>query len=344
MNSNSMTEENLKKKCKEKNMSIPANFNLPDHIRFVEKDQEIEMILTKEAIGKGEKIENMQEDAAAFEGWAVILNRFFQKNIKLDIAVELEIEELQGKFKGNGHFNRFLYRVLRFWEQYSWFFLSDNLDEILFAEGGFNDWLSMNKDHLTNNVPGTESKKEAEDMDKISEKWIERTMTGKESVLYEIIEDTDSERNGIFPQLPVGLFLNSVEEANRVFAGGSAAVDLWTWDRNKFYVFELKYMNKKVGIITELFFYANYLYDLLVEKNFVLNKRKTEKRGYQNLLENEFEEICAFMLVDENHPLIDDEVLKILNNNKSEKDIKIKYKMCKYKIDEGKKITLDGRH
>lgn len=65
--------------------------------------------------------------------------------------IELDLDEMKEKFEEDGHFNRFLYRVIQFWEEYPWFFLSDNLDEILFAEGGFDDWLSKSRERLIDN-------------------------------------------------------------------------------------------------------------------------------------------------------------------------------------------------
>lgn len=46
------------------------------------------------------------------------------------------------------------------------------------------------------------------------------------------------------------------------------------------------------------------------------------------------------MLVDEMHPLIDEKVLEILNDSKSTSDIKILYKMQKYKMVNGS-VSLD---
>lgn len=317
----------LKESYQNKYPSSRARIRLPSQIKFVEKEGKIEMVLMEEAIGI-----NMQNDSAAFEGWAVILKRYLEKDIKLDIAVPLNFDELKGKFESNGHFMRFLYRVLRFQGQYSkWFSLSENLNTIM---GRFHDWLETNKEDLINNIPKQDNKEL--NNDKISERRVEEMMAGKENILHKIIENADSEGNEIFRQLPVGLFSDGVEAENGVFVGGNAAVDLWTWDGDKFYAFELKYNeNKKVGIIAEIFFYSNYLYDLLVEKYFTLNKESTEKRGYHNLLENDFKEICTYMLVDEIHPLIDEKVLEILNENKSANDIKISYKMQKYKIENG---------
>ena len=327
---NDMIENELRKKYKNL-YSLPSeHIQLSSNIIFVEKEGKIEILLKEDAIGRGEKNKNMQEDPAAFEGWAVILKRYLEKDIKLGFAVPLKLEDLKGKFERNGHFNRFLYRVLRFREQYEWFSLSEDLETI---EDGFCDWLKENRESFVNNVPLQDNKES--NNDKISENWVERMLAGKESILHDVIENANSEGNEIFRQLPVGLFSDTVKAENEVFARGSAAVDLWTWDGDKLYAFELKYRNKMVGIITELFFYANYLYDLLIEKNFTLNEKNTKKRGYHNLLKNKFKEICACMLVDEIHPLIDEKVLEILNENKSTNDIKISYIMRKYNMENG---------
>lgn len=329
---NHVMEERLKSESGNKHIKLPGN------IEFLEREQEIEMILKEEAAGKGEHKKNMQEDDAAFEGWAVILNRYFHKNVILNLDMQSDPEEMN--WKGNGHLNRFLYRVMRFWEQYSWFYLSENLEEILFAEGGFSDWLESNKEKLVNNIPGMLTEETTENKEQTSENGIEKAMTGEESILYEIVKG--DKENEILRQLPAGLFLGTVKAENEVFPGKKAAVDLWTWDEDKLYAFELKYQNQMVGMITEIFFYANYLYDLVVEKIFTLNAKSTEKRGYHNLLENEFTEICGVMMTDEIHPLIDDKVLEILNKNQFTDDgIKIEYQLCKYKTDKEKNVTLD---
>ncbi len=333
---NDVMEERLISESGKKHIKLPGN------IKFLEREQEIEIILKEEAAGIGEKKMNMQEDAAAFEGWAVILNRYFHKNVILNLDMQSDPEEMKGKWKGNGHFNRFLYRVMRFWEQYSWFFLSESLEAVLFAEGGFSDWLDANKEKLVNNVPGMMAEDAEANTEKISENWIEKAMTGEESILYDIVKGDSPEKNEIFRQLPAGLFLGTVKAENEVFPGKKAAVDLWTWDEEKFYAFELKYQNQMVGMITEIFFYANYLYDLLVEKNFTLNAKSTGKRGYDNLQENEFDEICGVMTADEMHPLIDEKVLEILNHNQyTEDDFGITYQLCRYQTDNHKKIALD---
>lgn len=335
-NTNSSMEERLK------NVSGKRQIKLPGNIKFIEREQEIEIILDKEAAGKGEDHKNMQEDTAAFEGWAVILYRYFQKNVVLDIEIETDSEEMEWKLEGNGHFNRFLYRVMRFWEQYSWFFLSEKLDAILFSEGGFSDWLESNKENLTNNIPDMPLGEEPAGKEKISENWVERAMAGKKSVLLDVVESDIPEGNEVFRQLPAGLFLNTVKAGNEVFAGKKAAIDLWTWDEDRLYAFEVKYQNKMVGMITEIFFYGNYLNDLLVEKNFTLNQEASGKRGYDHLLENEFEEICACMVADEIHPLIDEEVLEILNRNKPmDGNLHIEYKIYKYRVENEKKVVLD---
>lgn len=85
------------------------------------------------------------------------------------------------KFEENSYLNRFLYRVLQLWEQYTWFFVSDNLDEVLFAEGGFDDWLSKREESLISDVSDTESENEAGDV--ISEEQTDECSGSKEEPL-----------------------------------------------------------------------------------------------------------------------------------------------------------------
>ena len=71
--------------------------------------------------------------------------------------------------------------------------------------------------------------------------------------------------------------------------------------------------NNKMGIISELFFYYNYL----VRKSFMLSE-PSNHRGYSNILEHkdEFKKVCGIMLADEFHSIIEDErVLDVLNDN-----------------------------
>lgn len=128
-------------------------------------------------------------------------------------------------------------------------------------------------------------------------------------------------RNPIYRQLSTGLFKKKKSEETRIFTGGKSAIDLWTEQDNTIFIFELKARNNKVGMITELFFYANYVYDMFCDKatTFVplLGKGSKDHRGYEALLSSDghknHNRVQAFFLSDQRHPLITPEVVDLLN-------------------------------
>ena len=107
-------------------------------------------------LGKGDAV-NMQDNAAAFEAWCFIIKA---KTSIDDLKIKLDVEGLTSDMydkdiPSTGHFGRFLYRILKFKEQYgTWFFLSDELEDM---RKNFADFLSSGK--FVNNEPS----KEAED-------------------------------------------------------------------------------------------------------------------------------------------------------------------------------------
>ena len=70
----------------------------------------------------------------------------------------------------------------------------------------------------------------------------------------------------IMRQCPVGLFRDAVKRGSeyRIFTGGRSAIDLLAIDRTTLLLFELKNAkNKKAGAISEAFFYACVMRDVL---------------------------------------------------------------------------------
>ncbi len=130
----------------------------------------------------------------------------------------------------------------------------------------------------------------------------------------------DIGNNEVYRQLPVGLFENEVSKETMIFTGGKSAIDIWTWNNEEAYLVELKTLNPMVGIITEIFFYANYMRDLLSKDGlFTLNKAKRNKdRGYSEILRNDFKKVNGMMLADKYHPLITDKTIDVLNAGKNE--------------------------
>ena len=107
-------------------------------------------------LGKGDAV-NMQDNAAAFEAWCFIIKAYTNiKNLKIMLDIDGVVNDRYvGGIPSNGHLGRFLYRILKFKEQYgTWFFLSDELEAM---RKNFADFLSSGK--FVNNEPS----KEAED-------------------------------------------------------------------------------------------------------------------------------------------------------------------------------------
>ncbi len=313
------------------------NLKFPDKIDVKKFDNCVEICLKKDSLDK-----NLQEDEAAFEGWAFVIYCYYlNKKGKIILDIEKCAEEIETiKFFKDGnvihkeslfneHLNcmRFLYRVLKFKKQYDWFSVSEDLSSIV---KNFSEFLANNE--MINNVPKKESENNSKEN---SEKYIENFFKDNKYELYDIFKKNDipfERENDIYNQLPVGLFVGDAKKVNRVFNGRNAAIDLWTYKDSEINIIELKVCdNKKVGIISEIFFYANYINDLIIEKenNWVLNQ-SNGKRGYNEIKSGKFEKINAVMLVPkgEGHPIITEEFIKAMNDNNI--NDKIKYYLVEY--------------
>lgn len=297
---------------------------LPSGIDFSEcEDGTIRMKLSGKAIGlpkDGKKAVNMQDNTAAFEGWAIILHVHLKKKILLDIQKDAEpsLTEAAGTFtlgKG-GHFHRFLYRAQKFKEQYGdWFSLEKPLED---AAGKFIEWLYA-APKLVQNAPVVKDAGKNAYGENIEESNFADSGVGF------LFKGEPAPFDKVYRQLPVGLFQNEVKKANSIFTNGKSAIDLWAISGDKLAVFELKTDNEMIGIITELFFYANYMFDLCISHRFSLNS-ESKDRGYDKLRNAQINQICAYMLTDKLHPLITEDVIKALNPTGNKK---IQYeKLC----------------
>lgn len=316
----------LKDKMKDK--QDLRQIKLPSGIVYLEDgDNRIRMKLSRKAIGLlkgGEKAVNMQDDAAAFEGWAAILYAHLGLEIILDVqdGVELPVispetppeEYLLGK---HGHFSRFLYRAQKFKEEYDWFSLAPSLESVVRQFSAWLDQLARDGE-LIQSAPkgaaGDNGEPENQVEQAFANKGVAFLFSGEEISFDEV-----------YRQLPVGLFQAEVSKGSRIFTGGKSAIDLWSIEGDSLAIFELKTDNKMVGIITELFFYANYMYDLCITRRFLPSpgKRGQEKaRGYDTLRDacekRKIKNIYAYMLTDELHPLITEKVIDALESNGKE--------------------------
>lgn len=306
-------------------------------IAYDDSEHILTMTLLPKAVGlgKGDAV-NMQDNAAAFEAWCFIIKAYTNiKNLKimLDIDGVCNDRYVDG-IPSNGHLGRFLYRILKFKEQYGkWFLLSDELEAM---RKNFADFLRSGK--FVNNEPS----KEAEDDEDVlgTEGYVEKRFCDDGSKREEILE-VQGKNVVMNRQLPVGLFKNEKSDATAVFTGKKSAIDFWLLDKNELNIYELKAKNKMVGILTEIFFYSNYMRDVYWHKSLekkdnvtIRNPQKTD-RSYNKLcggIEN-ITKITGWILADEFHPLITDAVINIMNDNGIESELQYDKKQYDLKID-----------
>lgn len=286
-------------------------------------------------LGKGDAI-NMQDNAAAFEAWCFIIKA---KTSIDDLIIKLDVEGLTSDMydkdiPSTGHFGRFLYRILKFKEQYAtWFSLSDELEAM---RKKFADFLSSGK--FVNNEPS----KEAEDDEDVlgTEGYVEKRFCEDDSRGKKILGFKG--KNVVMNrQLPVGLFKDEKSDATAVFTGKKSAIDFWLLYKNELNIYELKAKNKMVGILTEIFFYSNYMRDVYWHKSLetkrnveILNTQKTD-RSYDKLCKgiNNITKIKGWILADEFHSLITDVVINIMNDNGIKSELQYDKKQYDLTID-----------
>lgn len=289
-------------------------FDFPSGIDFVEEPSCIRLKIK-------ETSSNMQEDASAFESWALILRIKTNKNIKLSFDKIIIKDYFKDLSPDQQHYMRFLYRLSKFQEQMSsWFSVSDESQKELdlFKE-------KFNSIEKINNVPGTFSKYRRK-------KGVEHLLEKAFVHIKEFREANEIDFN-VYDQLPNGLFFDKVKRENKIFNTGY--FDLWGIDSTgSFTLFELKEPeNKQLGIISELYFYSNFAFDLLNEKNnFRLNKKNSKYRNYEQFLKNQGTtetKVNSFFLVCNLHPEFEKhqkEIISLLNKNSP-----ISYGVKKYK-------------
>lgn len=316
--------------------SFPKNI----HIHYNDSEHILNMMLLPKAVGlvKGDYV-NMQDNAAAFEAWCFIIKAYTNiKNLKIMLDIDGVVnDKYVGGVPSNGHLGRFLYRILKFKEQYgTWFFLSDELEAM---RKNFADFLSSGK--FVNNEPS----KEAEDDEDVlgTEGYVEKRFCHDDSLGKLILgfEGKDVVRNR---QLPVGLFKDKKSDATAVFTGKKSAIDFWLLYKNELNIYELKAKNKMVGILTEIFFYSNYMRDVYWHNSLetkqnveILNPKKID-RSYNKLCDGikNITKITGWILADEFHPLITDAtdaVINIMNDNGIKSELQYNKKQYDLKID-----------
>lgn len=295
-----MSNDEVLKRLREnfpKNHKSRNYLKLPSDIQFsLGEGSDVEMFIHKDAVGK-----NMQEDKASFEGWALVMKRWGEYK---KVTLRWENPRFLSNDPANGHYQRFLFRVGCF------------LDH-------FGDWFSVHPKSLllqrdlkikprTTYFLSQPDNNRAEPNPQLPEGELElRFVTGdlKQSLI--------TATNCIEPyrQLPVGVFFGEESDKkvyayNSIFTRRKSAIDIWGFnDKNELLLFELKAgKNRKVGIVSELFFYSCVM-QLVREGTFKF-------KGYDSTDLKRIavtDKIKAFFLAPDYHPFIDKELINLLN-------------------------------
>ena len=102
-------------------------------------------------------LQNMQNDASAFEGWVFCIKSFFPDIAHVVIDWENPDFSLEENILANQkkHFNRFLLRVIWFVENYSWATIAESKKDTI-------DMFTRSFSQLTLNFPLQDSKNKSE--------------------------------------------------------------------------------------------------------------------------------------------------------------------------------------
>ena len=264
-------------------------------------------------------IQNMQNDASAFEGWIFCLKAFFPYiNVVIidweDPSFSPDEKVIRTQQK---HYSRFLLRVIWFVDNYSWADVVESKKaEITCFKQRFSE--------LTLNYPLQKSKDKSVKSETDQKMKYEAML---ETAIYQHLSKTGFANH----QLPMGLFDGQVSLATAITPGGASQADLWKIENDEFCVYELKDCintdNTHVGIITELMFYANVIHRLTITQEihyptdadkYRTIKRDTASRGFEHILDAIYQHsithIKAVLLTDRLHPLIEYKKELLLND------------------------------
>ena len=312
-----MTNEVLKKALK----------RLPSAITFEVADDTCTMYIEK-------AYANMQDDGNAFEGWALLIKSYFP-NAKIVLDWK-PISPIDSKGKNVAAYNRFLYRVGKFEKIFGeWFQVSEDKQNIV---ADFGERIRTN--HINNLSASDSGYNPGHGAEHIIEKDFSWEKMNQKFFLEKLnAQAAPIKLKCVFDQLPNGLFEGSVKETNRIFPTGY--FDLWGIDdKDNLCIFELKELqgNRKVGIVSELFFYAWFAYEYC-GANINSEKKENLPRGYDKLVErskilqNGENPIKAYFLVKQFRAGLDDkidDVLKLLNSALKNQGVAITFGVVRY--------------
>jgi phage anti-repressor protein len=278
-----------------KNVAFPKDIGLSE-----QGSDTLVMQMKRNGLGLGEAAANMQNNAAAFEAWALVIKSHGYDKVILKADIPDSLDHLPHLHCNQYlHYNRFLYRAQRFCDNFDWFTLSDNLK---LAVSAFSHEVFDKKRNLKLNTPNNSGTAEPNRPKSKTERYFIENPD-------KLRELTKVNTREFFPQLPVGLFSDKVDNGTMIFPGGKAAIDLWAIEENSgaycIHVVELKKgANKSIGVLSELFFYVNFVYDFYCRK-LASPGCISEDRGYAKLSDLSPKRVCGHIMVENKHPELD---------------------------------------
>ena len=297
-----------KEQILEKLQSINKKLRLPSGMGFSIEDKVLTIMMKEKGLTA-----NMQTDASAFEGWAICLKAWLPECItEVIIAGDvLSFPKGEKMTKEEMHYNRFLYRLLKFTETYNWAKTNDYADAIK----------QFKEFQLVVNVPNNDAEERASH----KESKLERAYCVKYKAFYNTIDH----------QLPVRLFKNNVKKGNAITPGGF--IDIWSIKENVLNIYELKIRsNTHVGIISELMYYLYVVTDIMTSKISIpkFTPFRSQDKFFDLYQKKSCKKINAYLLADVLHPMIEkkkEDILKIMNDGEFSRRICYFHKkVCEY--------------
>lgn len=296
-----------KKLIKELLTKVMPNADIPSSYGYI-YDKEIKNLTLLVKI-KGLKA-NMQDDEASFDSWAIALKYHLREYIET-ITIDWERDFSNGE-DGILHYNRFVYRLAKFVQTYSWAYSAKPIPAIpttLYCNIGREKAASIDK-HSPE-----------------SEGWLECKYVMDHSMEYDVINH----------QFPVGIFHEKVSRTTHYTTGGKSAIDIWAIKNDCLSIFELKEpKNKPLGIISELMFYTNILDDILSHRIMYEESKNVEYavkhdiRGFKKFHEayekGTINKIESIFLANNLHPLLSNGLIAFINDSPRWKYKNISYK------------------
>ena len=276
----------------------PYQLRLPSRLHFSFNDDLSEITIEMDSSPSGScAAENMQTDSAAFEGWSLVLKTILPEIKGVYLKWNVPEESNAGHWR---HYQRFLYRVHRFQDRYRWFRpVNEYIKDMRIRSDAENGYYKVNLP-----TKARDSVRKGKEGKSRSERDIEVDLVKSPRLLKSI-----SGATVIGNQLPIGVFEVKVARKTAIFTGQASAIDLWgTNEETKtLSIFEFKKPgNTKVGAVSELFFYAMVMKDL-VDDRFAFDKRDTVPEDVKpwppQFINESIKEIKAYVLADRLHPL-----------------------------------------